>query len=283
MKRQHGFGLTIESAVALHGFVPIETNDGDDPDVKIRWPCGEAAVEPELLYHYADGCLTFAPPGVGAFHIRTDSIDVHLLPDANADHAHMLLIATALPALLWLRGGFMLHAAAVVMPEANSAIAIVGPSGAGKSTLAHALIAQGAKLLADDSICLHQNGSIILGSGLSGGLFLHQQGQRQFQPLSTEASIPEAPLSSIVILDEAEEPPTMTQLKGLEATRQILLHRHRPAVPALLGLIGHGIEFTTRLATSIPVLAWRRRNHWQDFDSRRFVDDIALALSGDRQ
>jgi hypothetical protein len=283
MRRQHGFGLTVECEVAIHGFVPIETNDGEDPDVNIAWSCGEAAVEPILLYQYADGCLTFAPPGIGQFHIRPGSIDVHLLPSANADQAHMLLIATALPALLWLRGGFMLHAAAIVMPGTESAIAIVGPSGCGKSTIANDLIAQGAKLLADDSICLRQNGQAIWGSGLPGGLFVHNDGQRHFQPFPIQTSLPNAPISCIVVLEETDSTPNMTRLSGLEATRQLLLHRHRPAVPALLGLTGRGIEFTTRLATSIPVLAWRQRNHWQDFDSRRFLDDIALAYSGDRQ
>lgn len=58
--------------------------------------------------------------------------------DAHIDDVGAQLIANALPALLWLSGSFMLHAACVRLPS-GGVVAIAGHSGSGKSRLAGAL------------------------------------------------------------------------------------------------------------------------------------------------
>jgi hypothetical protein len=278
-----GFGLLFDSLVPIHGAIPVEGVIGDGPVISISWSQRDASQPSELLYEHIDEGLIFSPPGIGQFRIRCDAIDVQMLPEANPDHAHMLLIATALPALLWLRGAFMLHATAVLADGDQGAIAITGPSGSGKSTIAHALVEQGAKLVADDSICIRADQGDIWGSGLAGGLFIRNGDDRHFQSLSPARSIAEAPLSCIVVLEDADAPPAMVPLCGVEATQSLLLHRHRPAVPALLRLSADGIKFTTHLASSVPVLAWHKRDHGRDFDPDQFLHDIASALDGDRQ
>ncbi len=85
-------------------------------------------------------------------------------PAAEPKLAEVLLPNAVIGVLLGLRSIPMLHASAVALPRQSqglpnrrAAIAIVGPSGAGKSTLAAALCAQGAELIADDSLRLKRN------------------------------------------------------------------------------------------------------------------------------
>lgn len=78
---------------------------------------------------------------------------VHLAPGARPDVLQDALTGHILPLLWTLRGGFILHAAAVATPE--GAFLILGPSGAGKSTLAASFEARsGCRVLDDDSALL---------------------------------------------------------------------------------------------------------------------------------
>lgn len=55
----------------------------------------------------------------------------------------------------------MIHASLVAFGP--SGVLILGGSGAGKSTLALGLMAQGARLVADDRVCLRREGAALMG------------------------------------------------------------------------------------------------------------------------
>ena len=109
---------------------------------------------------------------MGRYCCRRDSIEITAEQGSDPEMVTALLIATALPAALWLRGGTMLHAAGVVAPSGQSGLAIAGPSGIGKSALTAELLADSGSLLADDSICLTRRDDRIEGSGLPSGYHL---------------------------------------------------------------------------------------------------------------
>jgi hypothetical protein len=94
------------------------------------------------------------------------------VPNADVSEIEALLVATALPAILWMRGRFVLHAAAVLMPGRDAAIAIAGPSGVGKSAALAQLIVRGAAVLADDSVSVAVGASGLIASGLPSVYFV---------------------------------------------------------------------------------------------------------------
>jgi hypothetical protein len=171
-----------------------------------------------------------------------------------------LLVSTALPAVQWLRGHIMLHAAGVVLPGRSGAIAISGISGSGKSTLAAELLARGASLLADDSMRIIREAGGWQAAGLSGGLF--QEGgqtiRRRFDPVTADRSMRTSKLEAIFVLGERVASPTLRRLDGPDAVRQLLAMQHRPAIPALLGLRGEVLQRIAEMARSLPVFLWQR-------------------------
>ena len=97
------------------------------------------------------GALLQTVPGVGRF-LSTDGELIEFVRDADADPlaVEQFLSGSARAALIHQRGGLPLHAACLVHPEEEFAVAIAGHSGAGKSTLAAELIGRGWLLLGDD-------------------------------------------------------------------------------------------------------------------------------------
>ena len=80
-----------------------------------------------------------------------------------------MLMATALPAALWMRGETVLHAGAVLLPGMTHAVAFAGASGSGKSTMLRALLEHGARLVADDTVCVRAAANGYQVAGLSAG------------------------------------------------------------------------------------------------------------------
>lgn len=187
-----------------------------------------------------------------------------MTPIAGADLAHIdaLLIATALPTLLWLQGDIVLHAAAVVPAGSGHALAIAGPSGSGKSHLAAALLAQGARLVADDSIALRG----IVCAGLAGGYHLGARGgeDRAFHPVSRACR--SAPLGTLIVLDD--DPAPCARLTGVAAVRALLANRHRASVPRLCGLEPRALAGIARLARDVAVFRGSQDNADMLLDAR---------------
>ena len=231
-----GWGLRIVSALSIPGAIAWPGPDGaTDLTVGDGGTC--AATPWPDLYHRTDPWLEFAPAGIGRFRIRRDTILVERHPSASPSAVSELLIATAIPALLWSRGLFMLHAAGLVLMPQHRCIAIAAPSGAGKSTLAHWLLKHGARLVGDDTLALETLADTTLCRGLPGGIFLGSHDDRRFEPIG-DAQIAKAratPLSAIVVLSPGQSL-AMRRLTGVEGFTAVMRNRHRPRVPELLGL-----------------------------------------------
>lgn len=254
------FGRIIESELALPGAVPADEL-GDPAELRIRLlPAEPAPAAPEPLYRLEHGRLIFSVADVATYHCRADGIDVAPRRGADPRDVTALLIATALPAVLWCRGEFVLHAAGVLFPGHDGVLAIAGPSGIGKSTLTAALIARGATLVADDTICVGAAPDGPVASGLAGGYHLAAaDGERRIlHPVAPSRSSRSATLGAVIVLSRSEGPPELTRLEPVEGVTQLLDNQHRPRIPALIGRRAEVLRFCAYLSRAVPVYSWRR-------------------------
>jgi hypothetical protein len=90
----------------------------------------------------------------GTFDVARDGTSIHWspVPDASPAIVRADVLGRVLSVALHASGDLCLHASAVAVGE--YAIAFVGARGYGKSTLTMALLAQGARLVADDTVRL---------------------------------------------------------------------------------------------------------------------------------
>lgn len=208
------------------------------------------------LYRREEDALVFSPPGVGTYRI-TDR-DLAITPVGGADVA-ALLIATAVPAWLWLRRRLVLHAAAVVMPGATHALVIGGATGSGKSTMLAALLARDAAMLSDDTVAVDFEGAVPWSSGLAGGYWraVPLEG-RVIQAVPAGCAVRRAPIGAIVLLDRGAGAPWFERLAPLAAMPELLASRHRPAVPRLLRRDAAVLAQCAGLASAVPIYRWHR-------------------------
>lgn len=257
--RSFGFGQVLDSDRAIAGTIPAP--DAAAPTgIAIRHHPPAPAAPAPIYTPGADG-LVFAAPLVGSYRCRPDAIDVTPHPDADPAVVAALLIATALPAVLWLQGCYVLHAAAVRLPGHDAAIALAGPSGIGKSTIAADVLARGGDLVADDSIALRGS---VHASGLPGGLFEPiDAARRRFVPVPCGRGLAGASLAAIFVLSrpasDADAQGACVRLDPLAAVQALLQHRHRPRVPDCLGRQRETLASCALSSAAIPVYAWPRR------------------------
>ena len=217
------------------------------------------------IWSLAGDALHFAAPGVADYRCTPARIDVTPTAGAQQDMVEALLIATALPAVLWLQGDFMLHAAAVIPPDwGDGALAIAGPSGSGKSRLAAGFLARGAYLVADDSVAVrrprHADATAPRCAGLAGGYHLPVQGgasTRAFHPVADRRARRAARLAAVVVLDDGSHA-SRTRLGAVAAVEALLANRHRASVPRLCGLDPRALRDAAWLARTVPVYRWPR-------------------------
>lgn len=226
-----GWGLRIASAVRIPGAADCP-DTGAAADVTVSLTRSQALPPLPGLYQWDGTTLDFAPPGVARYRITRDAIEIAPCPGASRSEIAGLLVATAFPALLWLRGRFVLHAAGLVPVPGGGALAIAGPSGAGKSTLARQLTREGARLLGDDSLAIDSGPDDPLCRGLPGGLFLGSADRRRFTAVPD--GLAGARLGAVLVLSPGADAAIGT-LAGAAAFDALMQHRHRPRVPAILG------------------------------------------------
>ncbi len=257
MQRLIGYGLRLDSQLAVPGAVPDDRDGPSDLSILLDppQPTGDAPV-----YVQTDAGLCFVCPSVARYHIAVQSIRVAPDPDARPDMITGMLVATALPAWLWLRGQFVLHAGAVRLPG-GGAMAIAGASGSGKSTILAQLAAAGAALIGDDTIAFSRDTGT-QASGLGGGWFATaaDESARQFVAVDASQSCTSAAIVAILLLDQRRAGDGgLVRLDPVAAVAALLTHRHRPRVPTLLGRTVEVLRDATLLAGAIPLYSWRRR------------------------
>jgi hypothetical protein len=98
------------------------------------------------------GQLLQLVPGVARYLAR-DGTTIEVAAEQCADEGavEVFLNGAVRAALIHQRGELPFHAATLVPPSGNGAVAICGPSGIGKSTLAASLSLRGWRLVADDT------------------------------------------------------------------------------------------------------------------------------------
>jgi hypothetical protein len=217
-------------------------------------------------YRAARGSLLFEKPGVARYLCEDYGASIMVEEMAGASRAHVLamLVATTLPAALWMRGDLVLHAAAAILPGHQRATVFAGPSGVGKSTLLRKLRARGAVAVSDDVLCVRWRGSTLEGSGLPACTLLRHPGQTADSERSAIATpraqrADSAELGAIVTLQPAGSrglSSSPERLRGAESLATLLRHRHRPRIPLLLGMEPVLLSRFVRLAQAVPVYSW---------------------------
>lgn len=251
------YGLRVRSDIAIPGgLADPGAVDAHEIEVALDSP---SAAQSDRVYRFEGEDLCFTMPGVAEYHCRSERIRVVPHPAASEVDIAAMLIATAFPALLWMRGSFVLHAAAVRLPESRGAVAIAGPSGIGKSMILAQLVAVGASMAGDDTIVIGTRDGVGEAAGLPGGYFIGDKpgAPRTFRPLPPDRSLVRTPLAAILVLSRAD-PGAILRLAPVEGVAQLLAHRHRPRVPALLGRHAQTLADSALLAGSIPIYGWNR-------------------------
>lgn len=273
--RQAAFGLAVDCDYALPGAGAIAPGTSDGAVLTIGTGPARLVGSAEAYgpYRRRQGQLELTIPDAGRFLLAGPGrLEVAARPDVGPEVVGAFLVASGLPMLLWQRGGLLLHATGLVLPN-DTAIALAGPTGVGKSTLAHCLIGQGARLIGDDTLWLPDPDGTALACGLNGGQFLRQPGGGVpvFHDLAREQRAGAAPLSGLVILSCDDAGALPERLTPLAAVQALLNVRHRPRVPALLGREGEVLALCTQLAGALPVYRLGRRD--------RAVTETAAAIA----
>jgi len=206
----------------------------------------------------------------GSFDIARDGarIDWCPLPGASPAVVRADVLGRVLSVALHAAGDFCLHASAAAL--GGKAVALVAPRGYGKSTLAMALVANGARLIADDTVRL--SGAPPRAAVAVPSLRLREDAAARFgvevepemgdkvivrdAPIATERWLP---LDAIYVLvprtsDDAATLIRREQLGSLEATLALVRHGK---IAALLG--GHEaasvLPRASAVATAVPIFA----------------------------
>lgn len=269
-----GFGRIIATDRPIRGTLDAPANAV--LDLVVRWrPAMTVPSEDMPIWSGDRRTLSFTPRGIGNYQCAPGSIVITPFAGVADDDVEALLIATALPAVLWLDGAFVLHAACVVPYGASGALAIAGASGSGKSRLAAAFLARGGALVADDSIAFRRSGDRAVGTGLAGGYHKGAPAQtaREFHTLPKGSTFPSAKVSAIVVLDDHTQ-----RLSGVDSVAALLANRHRASVPWRCGLEAKVLADAAWLARTVPIYKWDskkadellydivRRELWRDQD-----------------
>lgn len=265
-----GFDLLIGSDVLIPGSVPLEADalPMASPDLRIRFGKTSLSEEHGSCGPYRSGPegLLFEKPGVARFLCSWDGqgIQFELCVGATLEEAISYLIATAIPAVLWLRGDLVLHGAAAIMPGQEKAMVLIGDSGSGKSTLLESLVREGGRVVSEDSLCLRETAGRITASGLPACLHLRSPGssldsRRTVHPVPETQCAQSAEISAIIVLEPRDNAldSHMERLDTVAAISALLAHRHRPRVPEFLNLSGGQLPRWAALARAFPVYSWK--------------------------
>lgn len=254
----------LRSEIVLPGAIDLGEAENFFGIVDIEIILGEAAlpdpVHQEGPWRYQPGKLLFESPAAVRYLCEEGGrIIVEASPGADRDSIAIFLIATALPALLWMRDDLVLHASGIVLEGSDVAIAVCGASGRGKSTVLRDMVQRGCAVVGDDTLRLRSDRSGFVASGLPASFYWSEEGSKD-RPAHGVASgkvLPAMPLGGVLILDWPRGEMQFRKITGVEALPELLLQRHRPRVPRLLGNERNFLARIAKLAAQ-GVYLWRR-------------------------
>ncbi|MFD1626873.1 hypothetical protein [Azospirillum griseum] len=243
-------GLTVASEIPLPGAVPQAADDAVPVDAVFR--LGDVPERLDNPHHFGpewfadDQQFLLNLPDVGRFTaINGREIVISPAPGMTVRDALPFVVGTTFSALLYQRGGWLLHASAVV--HRGRAFAFCGDSGAGKSTLAAALCRIGCDFVTDDVCAVdHPTGSapLVRPDGRMLRLFpdsIRRAGLEDAVGSPVRMSIDKfhvtpptqapdaAPLAAIYLLGDASpaRPPGIEELSGANAAQALLRFSYR--------------------------------------------------------
>jgi len=263
-----GYDLTIASRWPVPGamtIAPATSECRDQVDLRIvERPADSGVCHPRGAL---PGIFTFGLRGFGYFACDAGRhLEVMPAKDVSVSDLLGALIATAIPAALWMRGDLVLHAAGVQLPGADRAIAIAGPSMSGKSMLLEQLVRMGGRVVGDDTLCIRGSGSQAEISGLPGSYFLREGTTNLVRPrrmvmLSDARQLPRARLGTLLVLDpeRSKEPPEFHRLRGPAAVEALLQNLHRYWIPRQLRIEATLFPKIAHSMKQLAVYSWRRQ------------------------
>ncbi len=268
------YGLTVRSELSIPGACLLSGEAAmipHAPDIEIVVDSVGSAMPGAQHgpYRRNGDSLMFEMPGIARYLCQAGRrMVVERACGASAADVGDMLIATALPALLWMRPGeIVLHAAGVVIGAARPAIGICGPSGSGKSTVLKSLLSAGARILGDDTLRLLVAAEGVKASGLPARYCWSEEpgSHRNGHDVVAGQRLRSAPLAALCVLDlpRSTGPAEFRRLTGVEALTVLLAQRHRPKVPRLMGKEGEVLPLFGHLA-KLPLYSWRRKEGAMD-------------------
>jgi hypothetical protein len=287
MRRYLAFNLVANSEIEIIGALPLSATDDRPSDISIRIDAAVIHTDATASgpYRLHGNQLLFDAPNVGRF-LCVGGKEITVAPALDADPKWLagLLVATALPALMWQRGGFVLHAGAVVLPRHKGAIALAGPSCVGKSTTIAQLVHRNACVVGDDTLNLELTANGIHVSGLPSAYFTGAANgpDRMAVAVAQDQTVGNAPVAAIIVLQRVDtlDGPSITRLKGADAIQALLKNRHRPLVPAFLGLDQKILQFCALLCATTPVYVWARKQGALEISDAEFAAFDKIAKVG---
>lgn len=274
-------GLFVASDVELPARSPI--TDDVTPDVTI----GVAAI-PARLDHPTHGGANWAADArhflldladIGRF-LATDGrrITLEPAPGMPVDDILIFVTGTMIAAILYQRGGFLLHASAVV--HQGRAYLFCGPSGAGKSTLASAMARAGCAVLADDMCAIDWRDGVAMVQTDGRALRLYPDSiehmaladamgprvRRQIDKYHVtppaSAGLPDGgvPLGGIYMLADANSvvPAGITRLPAISAAQALLRQSYRRRIALAYSQDGQLARHTAAILSGTTVHALHR-------------------------
>ena len=244
----------------------------------------DAAGVAPICWQAAPGAALLAVPGVARYLVRAREIVVE--PDGGGeDDIVTFLVGPAATALLQLRGVATLHAAAVEV--GNEAAVVLGASGAGKSALAHALVARGHSLLADNLVGLVASGDRVVALPAYPRLRLWEDllpeaepGQPTRRDLNKQWCVParfaaEArPVRAVFLLQSHNsETLDVLPLPGSSAFKALWRHTARRRLLGALGQRSTHYRTATTLVRGARFFRVRRPDH--PFGAASLADQVA--------
>jgi hypothetical protein len=186
-----------------------------------------------------------------------------VLGDAAVPPSPGVRLRWAVPHLVWLSGGAVLHAAAVRL--GGAVLAITGASGSGKSTLARYL-ACGAELVSDDLLLLREGRAgleaVLGGEGAARAwaarevlrLASGQEAHFEVEDLAALTAGPTLPLAGIWLLDAAQRDGDEITLSVADGAERLALLLHQSfgetGAPAVWRRV---FDVSARLVEGVPV------------------------------